>query len=198
MDKKCKTITAIKYDEIGAVSEDLWETKQADKWGFLDSTGKEVIPFIYDKIGAFDFEDGSFNGFNDGLAMVKLNGKWGVIDKAGKEVIPLQYESFSNANNYDEPNKFIARLNDEWYYFDDKCKLVKTTKATIKLTTKPATTRDTLTAVLLPPVPMKGTVDASRIFQVLPLRLHLLIITFGGLMLMPWKYMWNLQKQKPV
>jgi serine/threonine protein kinase len=52
------------------------------KRGFIDKSGKEVIPLIYDYA----------NGFQEGLAKVKLNGKWGFVDKSGKEVVPLKYD----------------------------------------------------------------------------------------------------------
>ncbi|MGB9726533.1 MAG: WG repeat-containing protein [Minisyncoccia bacterium] len=48
-----------------------------DKWGFIDKTGKEVIPFKYDY--AYDF--------SEGLAHVGLNGKRFCIDKTDKEVL---------------------------------------------------------------------------------------------------------------
>lgn len=51
------------------------------KWGFIDKTGKEVIPFNYNDA----------RNFTEGLAAVEINFKWGFIDKAGKIIIPLQY-----------------------------------------------------------------------------------------------------------
>ncbi|MBK7505883.1 MAG: WG repeat-containing protein [Bacteroidetes bacterium] len=53
-------------------------SERYDKFGFLDNSGKEVIPLIYDD--AFRF--------SEGLAIVEKNGKSGYIDKTGKEVIP--------------------------------------------------------------------------------------------------------------
>src|SRR5206468_8469070 len=41
-----------------------------DKYGFIDKTGKEVIPRKYDDA----------RSFSEGLAAVKLNGEWGFID----------------------------------------------------------------------------------------------------------------------
>jgi hypothetical protein len=54
--------------------------KLDNKWGYIDKSGKEIIPLRYD--------DGRI--FMDGLAAVKLNNKWGFIDKTGKEVVPLK------------------------------------------------------------------------------------------------------------
>ncbi|MFM8430606.1 MAG: WG repeat-containing protein, partial [Holophagaceae bacterium] len=50
------------------------------QWGFVDETGKEVIPLKYDKA----------QFFSDGLARVRLDGKWGYIDKQGRN-IPEEY-----------------------------------------------------------------------------------------------------------
>ncbi len=45
------------------------------KYGFVDQTGKEIVPCKYDGITAFE------NGF----AVVQLKGKSGVVDKTGKK-----------------------------------------------------------------------------------------------------------------
>ena len=67
------------------------------KYGFIDKTGKEVIPFQYDEA----------TYFYDGLALVKEGtirdkknnvtqyGKYGFIDKTNKVVIPIKYEGAS-------------------------------------------------------------------------------------------------------
>ena len=52
------------------------------KWGFVDETGKGVVPFIYSAAGEF----------SEGLARVKDgSGFWGFIDKTGKVIISLTY-----------------------------------------------------------------------------------------------------------
>ena len=73
---------AKKYDWKDKYYEGLAWVKLNGKWGFIDKTGKEVIPIKYD--GAWYF--------SEGLASVKLNDKWGFIDKAGKEVTPIKYD----------------------------------------------------------------------------------------------------------
>lgn len=60
------------------------------KVGYIDLTGKEVVPLQYEDIMA---------DFSEGLAAVQLNGKQGYIDRTGKLVIPATYDrcgSFSN------------------------------------------------------------------------------------------------------
>ena len=70
------------YDWVGDFSEGLATVKLNDKYGYIDKTGREVIPCKYDGI----------NDFKEGLAKVQLNGKIGFIDKTGKEVIPCIFD----------------------------------------------------------------------------------------------------------
>lgn len=87
------------------------------KVGFIDQTGKVVIPPIYDDAHTFEYagigavrKDDKWGfidktgktvidfhydyvwGFQEGLVAVCRDGKWGFIDKTGKVVIPLQYD----------------------------------------------------------------------------------------------------------
>lgn len=55
--------------------------KDGTKCGYIDRTGKVVIPAEY----------GTTGEFSEGLAAVEKDGKFGVIDKTGKVVIPFQY-----------------------------------------------------------------------------------------------------------
>jgi len=50
-------------------------------WGFVDETGKEVIPFKYQ----------AAQEFSEGLVAVRLNKLWGFIDKTGTVIIPILY-----------------------------------------------------------------------------------------------------------
>ncbi len=60
----------------------LWVHENGgQKAGYIDKTGKVVIPAEYDSVGEF----------SEGLAAVEKDGKFGVIDKTGKTVIPFQY-----------------------------------------------------------------------------------------------------------
>ena len=63
--------------------------RKGEKWGFIDKTGKEVIPAQYDLNGNF----GGYYGFSEGVANVGKNNKWGAIDKTGKVVVPIVYDN---------------------------------------------------------------------------------------------------------
>lgn len=59
----------------------LFHVSQNDKEGYIDRTGKIVIPLKF---------DGARN-FSEGLAAVKVEDKWGFIDETGKVVIEPQF-----------------------------------------------------------------------------------------------------------
>ena len=55
-------------------------------YGFIDETGKVVIPCIYDYAV----------NFSEGLAVVRRDNKYGFVNKSGEEVIPCKYSSASS------------------------------------------------------------------------------------------------------
>ena len=61
-------------DGISAIQKD-------GKWGFIDKTGNQIIPCLYDSV----------HGFHDGLATVQLNNKWGAVNNVGELIIPYSY-----------------------------------------------------------------------------------------------------------
>lgn len=85
------------YDEVysfnnGMARVELFQNdvsyRRPSKYGYINKTGKEVIPLKY------DFAD----DFSEGLARVVLDDKAGYIDKIGKEVIPLKYDWVGDFN----------------------------------------------------------------------------------------------------
>lgn len=52
------------------------------KYGFMNDSGNEITPYIYDY--AYPF--------SEGLACVRLDGKYGFIDHKGNRIIPLEYD----------------------------------------------------------------------------------------------------------
>lgn len=80
-----------KYDILCGFSEGMAAVRNPsnEKWGYIDTEGKEIIPCQYDD--AFSF--------SEGLASVKgENGRYGYIDKKGKIKIDFSFgyaESFS-------------------------------------------------------------------------------------------------------
>lgn len=110
MTAKLKLLLQGKYENVWDYKEGLIAASKDDKYGFFDSTGKMVIPCMY-------------NGpaqFSDGVADVKKDGKLGFIDKTGKELFPFR--------KYDYVGGFVNGLSSfriikggkELYGFVDK------------------------------------------------------------------------------
>ena len=99
--------TTYYYYEDGISQEEPIEGKTADdvrtkaiggKFGFIDKTGKTVIPFEYDSALRF---------YGD-YAVVSKDGKYGVINQRNETVIPFEYDKiFSELEN----NVFLCLNN---------------------------------------------------------------------------------------
>ncbi|MEE1004088.1 MAG: WG repeat-containing protein [Bacteroidaceae bacterium] len=74
-----------KWKEIREYNEGLAGVKNADgRWGFIDKSGRLVIPYQWKKV----------LWFSEGLAGVQDdNEKWGFIDKTGKVVLPFEWSN---------------------------------------------------------------------------------------------------------
>ena len=101
-----------KYAWKGEYYEGLAMVRLDKKYGFIDKTGKEVIPIKYDYAYSF----------SEGLALVKLNNKYGFIDKTGKEVIPIKYD---NAYSFSKISLALVKLEGKWFYINQKGECVK-------------------------------------------------------------------------
>ena len=92
------------YNDIYDFSEGFAKVELDGKWGYIDTTGRQICSCKYD----FAY------GFSDGLASVELNGKWGYIDKTGKEVIPCKYDYVGNFSE----GLTKVELNNKYGYID--------------------------------------------------------------------------------
>ena len=101
----------LKYDSIAAVKKgELMSVKINGKYGYINSKGEEIIPFVYDAVGRI----------SDGRVAVCLNGKWGFVTLDNKVVIPFEY---------DEVGKFGCGLanikkGDKWGYINEQNELI--------------------------------------------------------------------------
>ncbi|MBP9795871.1 MAG: WG repeat-containing protein [Chitinophagales bacterium] len=64
-------------------------TKLNGKYGILDTTGKIIVPFIYDE----------YIYFEESIAIVKKDNLMGIIDTTGKVILPINYHSISIKSN---------------------------------------------------------------------------------------------------
>jgi len=72
--------------EVSSFHEGLAAIRKDGKWGFMDKTGKIVIPTIYS----------SARDFHEGLAAVSKDGKSGYIDKEGNVILPFNFQDASD------------------------------------------------------------------------------------------------------
>jgi len=87
IDKKNKIIQELPYDYADMITDNLIlvEDAQVQKTGFINSTGKIAIPFIYDGVEPYMLGQ-------EILIQVWTNQNMGVIDTEGKIIIPLAYD----------------------------------------------------------------------------------------------------------
>ena len=78
------------------------------KIGYIDGTGNEIIPCIYDNLG-------KYHDIQEGLIPALTNGKMGYIDKSGKTIIPFVYDK---ANSFSEGLAIVEK--DGKFGFIDK------------------------------------------------------------------------------
>lgn len=81
---KNQIVIPFEYGMIESFSEKLniasAQKEAFGKTGFIDRTGKTIIPFDYE-----------FGWTSDNYIIVKKNGKWGVIDINNKIILPFEY-----------------------------------------------------------------------------------------------------------
>tara|TARA_B100000809_G_scaffold266738_1_gene331104 strand:+ start:2397 stop:3467 length:1071 start_codon:yes stop_codon:yes gene_type:complete len=108
---------SVKYDKEYPYTDGFAIVMNNDKYGFINTERKVVIPIKYDD--AWNFKDGlatvdvkgkkgrinkkgkiiipikydGIGAFKGGLAMVIINEKYGFINKTGKTIIPTKYEA---------------------------------------------------------------------------------------------------------
>ena len=89
---KNEVVIPIKYKEAFGFSNGLAPVSIEGKWGYIDVTGKIIIPAIYDSPYAFN---------NAGVAIVRIGDKFGLISKSGSVVLPLEYDKLFTFNTND-------------------------------------------------------------------------------------------------
>ncbi len=68
----------------------FWVLSNERKWGLLDITGKEILPFVYDEV-----DYGAWTKQEDAHAIVTQNGKKGLVSPTGKVLAEPIYDSIS-------------------------------------------------------------------------------------------------------
>ena len=64
------------FDELKEFSEGFAAAKRLGRWGYINTSGTVVIPFVFDEA----------RPFKDGYAQVKRLGRWTAISSMGVEI----------------------------------------------------------------------------------------------------------------
>lgn len=93
------------YDQVFGFSDGIAQVRSDKKWGYIEASGKELIPPSYAYAGRF----------SEGLAPVRINvgSKMGYIDYRGKMVLP---EIYSYACEFSEGLAAVITPEFNWHY----------------------------------------------------------------------------------
>jgi hypothetical protein len=91
---------------ITNVETNLIQVQKKDKVGYIDKTGKKIIPLEY--------EDGVVSDFKNKIIAVKKNGKWGFINFQNKVVTKFIYDLVYN----ESCGASIVKKDDKYGYAD--------------------------------------------------------------------------------
>lgn len=85
-----QVISLTQYESVREFSDGLAAVKKNDLWGFINTTGKLVIPFKYNKVDPFSY----------GVTMAVIDGLAGLIDTKGNEIAPIESSSYWVNENF--------------------------------------------------------------------------------------------------
>jgi hypothetical protein len=133
------------YQTIAVINTDMALVVKDDKWGYVNLSGKVIIPIEYEQAGSelyggllkakkggkwgfinpkgtivipFKYDDA--DDFYDGFASVQLNKKFSYITTAGKEMFPFVYEDAKRFADGLAPVKYKGK----WGYITSAGKVV--------------------------------------------------------------------------
>jgi hypothetical protein len=119
-----KQLTPCQYEKIAYFAEgrDLCWVVLNNVVGFIDKTGKEVIPPKYNATNQFYEGICAVNlGATATLNQSPVGGKWGYIDMTGKEIVPPKYDQVSTWFNQ---GLALVKLHGNWGAIDKTGKVI--------------------------------------------------------------------------
>lgn len=118
------------FESFKEFSNGLAAVKQNKRWGFIDSTGKLVIPFDFDTaMSRRPHYDEWYYTFRDGNAWVRQNGLSFQIDKSGKRISNQSYDLDQEFTAEEDRNRqgFYVKWfkeNERWGLLDDEANVI--------------------------------------------------------------------------
>ncbi|MBD5450232.1 MAG: hypothetical protein HDR28_08800 [Lachnospiraceae bacterium] len=98
------------FDYLGMFSSKRIVARKEGKYGYLDSSLKEKLGFIYDEASAF----------REDIAAVKKDDKWALINTKGEELTEYVYDDVAlNSGGYCSVNSVVwVKQGSEWFLID--------------------------------------------------------------------------------
>ncbi len=100
-----KVLSSIEWSAADDFSDGLARVEVGNAFGYIDTTGKLVLPAVYSR---------GWN-FHHGLAVIAYDEKCGVINTMGKEIISPQFEQIKHL---EETNLFLCSTSESSYVFN--------------------------------------------------------------------------------
>lgn len=94
-------LTGMIYSNAGLYNDGIIAFESNGKWGYLDSEGRTVIPFIYDSIWGYNPLGGKYTPYesSNGCVSVCKDKKYGVVKNDGTEIVPLIFDDITPVVN---------------------------------------------------------------------------------------------------
>ena len=100
------------FDLYIPISENRIGVKLGISWGFIDTSGREITPIKYDKIGPY----------SNGFAWVQRKGKQTWVNFSGKEISPFLFDCQPNTKF--QEGKCKISINRSWGFIDTTGKII--------------------------------------------------------------------------
>lgn len=100
------------FDLFTPISENRIGVKLGNFWGFIDTSGREITPINYDKIGPY----------SHGFAWVQRKGKQTWVNSSGKEISPFLFDCQPNTHFHE--GKCKISINWKWGFIDTTGKII--------------------------------------------------------------------------
>jgi hypothetical protein len=116
-DQDCMAAHPATQSGSASQADDLFPVMDHDRAGFIDRTGKIIIPLCFDKVGAFA----------EGLARFERDGSWGYVDASGSVVIEPRFrwaQEFSEGLARVQIFGSVLGVDARWGFIDKTGKLV--------------------------------------------------------------------------
>lgn len=97
-----KAVGSDTYTNVGVFTGGVAAVKKNGKWGYIDSEGKEILPFEFDAVegyNALNCEAATPYECSEGYLTVLKNGKYGIYSSDGDMIVPCQYASLTTVHN---------------------------------------------------------------------------------------------------